>query len=137
MVNLASRTAQLRRSDGPGRKYPDDGGLFAAAAAAGEEIAAAYDACDYNRAMRAIMAAGRSGEPICRRARAVEAAKDPARAAELQEVCTVALNLFRQLVVYLSPVLPSLPADRRTVEQADQALGRSADAAGRHESQPF
>jgi len=33
---------------------------------------------------------------------------DPERAAELQDVCTVALNLFRQLVVYLSPVLPKL-----------------------------
>jgi methionyl-tRNA synthetase len=35
-------------------------------------------------------------------------AKDPARAAELQDVCTVALNLFRQIVVYLAPVLPKL-----------------------------
>ena len=34
--------------------------------------------------------------------------KHPGRAAELQDVSTVALNLFRQLVVYLSPVLPSL-----------------------------
>ena len=51
--------------------------------------------------------------------------KDPARAAELQDVCTVALNLFRQLVVYLSPVLPSLArADRRAAWPADRALGR-------------
>jgi methionyl-tRNA synthetase len=34
--------------------------------------------------------------------------KDPARAAELQQVCTVALNLFRQLAVYLAPILPRL-----------------------------
>ena len=33
--------------------------------------------------------------------------KDPEKAAELQAVCTVALNLFRQLVIYLSPVLPN------------------------------
>ena len=46
--------------------YPDDGGLFATAAAEGEEIAAAYEACDYNKAMRSIMAAGRSGEQIRR-----------------------------------------------------------------------
>ncbi len=39
-----------------------------------------------------------------------EIAKQPGRAAELQNVSTVALNLFRQLVVYLSPVLPSLRA---------------------------
>src|SRR6185312_7700228 len=32
----------------------------------------------------------------------------PAKAKELQDVCTVALNLFRQLAVYLAPVLPRL-----------------------------
>ena len=47
---------EVRRSDGLSAKYPDDGGLFAAAAAAGDEIAAAYEACDYSRAMRLIMA---------------------------------------------------------------------------------
>ena len=34
--------------------------------------------------------------------------KDPAQARRLQDVCTVALNLFRQIMVYLSPVLPRL-----------------------------
>ena len=33
---------------------------------------------------------------------------DPARASELQDVCSVALNVFRQLAVYLTPVLPRL-----------------------------
>jgi methionyl-tRNA synthetase len=35
-------------------------------------------------------------------------AKQTDKAAELQNVCTVALNLFRQIVVYLAPVLPRL-----------------------------
>ena len=43
--------------------------------------------------------------------------KDPDRDAELVNVCSIALNLFRQLVVYLAPVLP------RLVEQTDQLLG--------------
>jgi methionyl-tRNA synthetase len=34
--------------------------------------------------------------------------KDPARAAEVRGVCSVALNLFRQIAVYLAPVLPRL-----------------------------
>jgi methionyl-tRNA synthetase len=37
-----------------------------------------------------------------------ELRKDLHKARELQDVCTVALNLFRQIVVYLSPVLPQL-----------------------------
>ena len=35
-------------------------------------------------------------------------AKDPAAAAKLQDICTVGLNLFRQIIVYLAPVLPKL-----------------------------
>jgi methionyl-tRNA synthetase len=34
--------------------------------------------------------------------------KDPAKVSQLRDVCTVTLNLFRQLVVYLQPVLPQL-----------------------------
>ena len=39
VVNLASRTAKFVETTGLSAKYPDDGGLFAAAAAAGDEIA--------------------------------------------------------------------------------------------------
>lgn len=108
VVNLASRTARFVEATGLAAKYPDDGGRFAAAAAAGEEIATAYDACDYNRAMRAIMALADQANKYVEEREPWNLRKDPARAAELQEVCTVALNLFRQLVVYLAPVLPSL-----------------------------
>ncbi len=34
--------------------------------------------------------------------------KDPTQAVKLQEVCTIVLNLFRQLAIYLAPVLPRL-----------------------------
>jgi methionyl-tRNA synthetase len=37
-------------------------------------------------------------------------AKDPARAAEVQAVCTQGVNLFRVLAVYLKPVMPKLAA---------------------------
>jgi methionyl-tRNA synthetase len=35
-------------------------------------------------------------------------AKDPARAGEVQAVCTQGLNLFRVLALYLKPVMPRL-----------------------------
>jgi methionyl-tRNA synthetase len=47
--------------------------------------------------------------------------KDPARATELQDVCTVVLNLFHQIVVYLQPVLPNLAA------KAGALLGSGCD----------
>ena len=108
VVNLASRTARFVGSVGLADEYPDDGGLFAAGASAGEEIAAAYEACDYNKAMRLIMELADRANPYVENAEPWKLKKDPDKATELQNICTVALNLFRQIVVYLAPVLPKL-----------------------------
>jgi methionyl-tRNA synthetase len=108
VINLASRTAKFVQTSGLSKTYPDDGGLFAQGAAAGKEIAEAYEARDYSRAMRQIMELADRANPYVDAKEPWKIAKDPARAAELQDVCTVALNLFRQIVVYLSPVLPKL-----------------------------
>jgi methionyl-tRNA synthetase len=107
VVNLASRTARFVQGTGLSTRYPDDGGLFAQGAATGKEIAEAYEACDYSRAMRLIMELADRANPYVDAKEPWKIVKDPARA-ELQDVCTVALNLFRQIVVYLSPVLPKL-----------------------------
>ncbi len=111
IINIASRTAKFVESTGLSATYPDDGGLFAAGAARGEEIAAAWEACDYQRAIRIINELADQSNPFVENARPWDLKKDPARAQELQDVCTVALNLFRQLVIYLAPVLPQLAAD--------------------------
>ncbi len=47
----------------------------------------------------------------------MEAQKDPARAKDVQDVSSVVLNLFRQIVVYLTPVLP------RLAEATEKLLG--------------
>ncbi|MCH2177199.1 MAG: methionine--tRNA ligase [Mariniblastus sp.] len=115
VVNLASRSAKFVRDVGLASVYPDDGGLFDKAAAAGEEIAEAYESCDYNRAMRLIMALADEANPYVEQAEPWNLKKDPARAGQLQDVCTVAINLFRQLVIYLSPVLPDLAKKTETL----------------------
>jgi methionyl-tRNA synthetase len=108
VVNLASRSARFVETLGLSPKYPDDGGLFETAAKTGDEIANAYEACDYARAMRAIMAlADRANEYVDRK-EPWKLAKHPERADELRDVCTVILNLYRQLAIYLAPVLPRL-----------------------------
>ncbi|HTQ03383.1 MAG TPA: methionine--tRNA ligase [Polyangiaceae bacterium] len=108
VVNLASRSARFVEASGLSERYPDDGGLFAEAAAAGDEIAKAYEACDYARAMRTIMQlADRANEYVDRK-EPWKLAKAPERAGELRDVCSVILNLYRQLALYLAPVLPRL-----------------------------
>jgi methionyl-tRNA synthetase len=108
VVNLASRTAKFVEQMGLAPKYPDDGGLFRAAAKAGDEIREAYENCDYSKAMRLIVGLVDKANPYVEDAKPWELRKTPAKGGELQDVCTIALNLFRQLVVYLSPVLPKL-----------------------------
>ncbi len=110
VVNLASRSAKFVAEVGLSTRYPDDGGLFAAAAAESERIAAAYDACDFREAMRSIMTLADAANEFVERRAPWKLKKDPDRAGELQDVCTVVLNLFHQIAVYLTPVLPELSA---------------------------
>ena len=118
VVNLASRTARWLEPTGLAPAYPDDGGLFARAAADGAEIAAAYEDCDTARAMRVIMAAADRANAFVDAEQPWKLAKaGPEAAARLRDVATVALNLFRQLAVYLAPVLP------RLAEQAGALVG--------------
>lgn len=108
VVNLASRSAKFVADVGLSETYPDDGGLFAHAAAVGDEIAQAYDQVDFSRAMKLILSLADAANPFVENAAPWNLKKDPERARELQNVCTVALNLFRQLAIYLAPVVPDL-----------------------------
>ncbi len=117
VINLASRVGKFAGATGLSETYPDDGGMFAAAASAGEEIANAFDAGDYSRAMRKIMELADAANPFVEHSRPWDIKKDPSRQNELRDVCTIALNLFRQLAIYLAPVLP------RLAEQCGELLG--------------
>ena len=117
VVNLASRSAKLIQDRGLSATYPDDGGLFEEAARAGDEIAAAYQACDYSRATRLIMELADRANVYIDAQAPWKLKNDPAQAGRLQDICTVALNLFRQLALYLAPVLPRLSV------QAGELLG--------------
>jgi methionyl-tRNA synthetase len=121
VVNLASRSARFVESCGLSASYPDDGGLFARAAAQREAIAEAYEACDYRDAMRLVMTLADAANEYVEQKAPWTIKKDPSRARELQDVCTVVLNLFHQIAIYLQPVLPKLAA------KAGALLGTGCD----------
>jgi len=58
--------------------------------------------------MRLVMALADRANEYLDRAEPWKVKKDPSRGQELSDICTIALNLYRQIVVYLAPVLPSL-----------------------------
>ncbi len=108
LVNLASRTAKFVKEVGTSSVYPEDGGLFAFAVSQKEEIAQAYEDCDFSKVTRLVMAIGDRANKFVEDSAPWSLRKDPARQQELQDVCTIALNVYRQMMIYLSPILPKL-----------------------------
>jgi methionyl-tRNA synthetase len=112
LVNIASRCAGFIARGSAGRLAPSlaDAALQDEFAAAGERVAALYEGRDLAGAMREIMALTDRANLYIDQQKPWLMAKDPARAAAVQAVCTQGLNLFRVLAIYLKPVMPKLAA---------------------------
>ncbi|MBY0266123.1 MAG: methionine--tRNA ligase [Burkholderiales bacterium] len=78
-------------------------GAFSAKASA---IQMLYNRREFGKAMREIMALADEANQFVAETKPWELAKLPERKEQLIEVCSVALNLFRSLTIYLKPVLP-------------------------------
>jgi methionyl-tRNA synthetase len=112
LVNIASRCAAFikRGHEGQLAGALPEPGLFQEFVAAGDHIAALYEAREFSSVVREIMAlADRANQYIDQR-KPWLLAKDPARAAEVQGIATEGLNLFRLLMAWLKPVLPAMAA---------------------------
>ena len=112
LVNIASRCAGFITRGSAGRLASTlaDAALQGEFAAAGERVAALYEGRDLAGAMREIMSLTDRANLYIDQQKPWLMAKDPARAAEVQAVCTQGINLFRVLAVYLKPVMPRLAA---------------------------
>ena len=111
-VNIAARCAGFIA-----RRF---GGKLAAAAAndvaadlqrAAVQIAPHYEAREFGKALREVMLLADRANQFVDREKPWDLAKQPASERKLHEVCTLALNMFRLLTLYLKPVLPKVAAD--------------------------
>ncbi len=112
LVNIASRCASFIHRGHGGRlaaALPDQG-LYREFIDAGVGIGEAWESLEYAAAVREIMVLADRANLYIDRSKPWIAAKDPARAEEVQSVCTQGLNLFRVLMAYLKPVLPEIAA---------------------------
>jgi methionyl-tRNA synthetase len=123
-VNLASRCAGFvhRHSGGRLGAALDQPALFERFVAAGDAVGAHYAAREYGRACREVMALADEANRYIDERKPWVLAKDPARLAEVQAICTTGLNLFRVLMTYLQPVLPAMAA-KATRFLGGEALG--------------
>lgn len=76
-----------------------------------EAIAVSYEAREYARALREIMALADVVNEYVDANKPWELARQEGQEARLQQVCSELINAFRILTVYLSPVLPQLAAE--------------------------
>ncbi len=140
VVNIASRCAGFIHKGNAGllvaaNPEPE---LWEAFQAAAPSIAEAYEARDFSRAMREIMA-------LADRANAWIADKAPwalnkveGKQAEVQEICALGINLFRQLVIMLKPVLPKLAAEAEAfLNVKPQTWSELALPLANHQLNPF
>jgi methionyl-tRNA synthetase len=119
LVNLASRTARFVEGDALLDPTADDGGLILHAAAASDEIAAAYEAGDTNRVTRVVMALADQANAYVEARAPWTLKKQPDKREELRRVCSTSLQLFHMLALYLAPILPRIASEARALLGAE------------------
>ncbi|HEY1586580.1 MAG TPA: methionine--tRNA ligase subunit beta, partial [Polyangia bacterium] len=109
-VNIASRAANFinKRFDGKLRFAADIAALVDGARATAQAVCESYEAREYGKALRDIMAMADRINAEFDAAQPWLVAKDESRRDELQDVCSRALHGFKLLSVLLAPVLPQL-----------------------------
>ena len=111
-INIASRSAGflVKRFGGVVSDEAMNNPLLKEIAAASEKIAELYEAREFAKALRMVMELADKVNGFVDENKPWEIAKDPAREADLQRVCSITLEAFRMLSLYLKPVIPHVAA---------------------------
>ena len=110
VVNIASRSAGFisKNFDGVLASALENDTLVQEFQAAGSELAELYENREYAKALRLIMAlADKANQYIAEEQPWVVAKANP-KDPKVQQICSLGLNLFRILIIYLKPVLPDI-----------------------------
>jgi len=130
VVNIASRCAGFikKRFDGKLADELADPALFQSFVAAGSAIAGHYEKREFSRVVREIMALADRANQYIDEKKPWVIAKETGRDAELQQVCSMGLNLFRLLIGYLRPILPATAQRSEAFLRVDPLSWESLDS---------
>ena len=108
VVNIASRCSGFlrKRFDNEISTTCSEPAFINELIGAGDSIAALYEARDFQRAMREIIALADRANQYIDEKKPWVLAKEEGRDQEVQDACSVGINCFRVLMTYLKPVLP-------------------------------
>lgn len=116
VVNIASRCAGFinQHFDNTLANTVHDEDLLASCSSAADSIASAYEGREYARAIREIMLLADQTNQYIDANKPWLLIKARGQEQSVQAICTLGLNLFRLLVIYLQPVLPLLASKVET-----------------------
>ena len=111
-INIASRSAGflVKRFGGVVADDAMQHPLLISIRSANTKLAELYEGREYAKAVRAIMELADQVNAFVDENKPWDIAKDPERTADLQVICSVTLEAFRCLSLYLKPVLPQVAA---------------------------
>ena len=111
-INIASRSAGflVKRFGGIVDDAAMNHPLLTQLAEASDEIAELYESREFAKALRRVMELADAVNGFVDTNKPWEIAKDPAREQELQTICSITLEAFRRLTLYLKPVVPQVAA---------------------------
>ena len=110
LINIASRCAGFvaKRFDGRLAGELPDPDLFAEFADASDTIAEHFEKREFSKAIRIIMTLADKANRYIDEHKPWVMIKDEDQVSEVQAVCTQGLNMFRSMMIYLSPVIPAV-----------------------------
>jgi methionyl-tRNA synthetase len=111
-INIASRSAGflVKRFGGIVDDAAMNHPLLGQLADAKDEIADLYETREYAKALRRVMELADLVNGFVDSNKPWEIAKDPSKEQELQTICSITLEAFRRLTLYLKPVVPNVAA---------------------------
>lgn len=110
LVNIASRCSGFinKQFDNKLSESIDNQDLHNEFIDSSDSIAQHYESREFSKAMRQIMLLADKANRYIEEKKPWLMIKDESQAHEVQRVCTQGLNLFRTLMIYLTPVIPGI-----------------------------
>jgi len=139
VVNIASRCAKFVTNGNNGilSSTIENQALWNQVSGAKDSIANHYENRDFSKAIREIMALADLANEYIAAKEPWKLNKDPDQQQKVQDICSLGINMFRVILTYLKPVLPSMAEagetflnDSLTWESVNQPLVK-------HQINPF
>lgn len=116
-INIASRSSGFLAKKFAGKVLDEamHHELLVSLKAKADQIQSHYDAREFGKAIREIMSAADSVNAFVDQEKPWELAKDESQSEALHKACSVCMEAFRILTLYLKPVLPQLATNAETL----------------------